>query len=418
MALFIFQVIFNLLIPDHNAGVFDPPQDRNDGIVEYIVSFLVSGLHCWDSKHFIHIAHHGYIYENSLAFFPLFPILTWATANTILYPVQFCISYDLTLCCAALLLNLVLFVVSSVYLYKLSLIILQNERLAYKSVQLFCMNPASIFFTAYYSESCFALFTFAGLFYTELGHTLPAVFCFSLSGFTRSNGVINIGYLLYKNLYFIPQSFLDGVFKLNYFLYNILKKLTLSLFSIFFVLLPFGLYQAYAFIIYCIPNPIFSDASPRIIEYGNAQKYKLPNTGSAAWCSSKIPLSYSYIQSHYWNNGFLNYYELKQIPNFILATPIVIISFSVAYTYLKHIRNAFNLKIYLSGTGFTEDHGIIGKYMMRYKPLSRLYYKYKPILNPECFPHVIHICFMVSFGLMFMHVQVIICICNNSCFVT
>ena len=63
------------------------------------------------------------------------------------------------------------------------------------------------------------------------------------------------------------------------------------------------------------------------------------------WCTEKIPLLYSFVQKEYWfvfllkereintltffiirDNGFLAYYEVKQIPNFVLAAPIIILS--------------------------------------------------------------------------------------------
>ncbi len=43
---------------------------------------------------------------------------------------------------------------------------------------------------------------------------------------------------------------------------------------------------------------------------------------------SLINLAYGTIQSVYWNLGFFNYYELKQIPNFILAFPAIFIAFN------------------------------------------------------------------------------------------
>lgn len=43
----------------------------------------------------------------------------------------------------------------------------------------------------------------------------------------------------------------------------------------------------------------------------------------AAWCTSPVPLAYSYVQSHYWDVGVLRYWEAAQLPNFVLAAPVL-----------------------------------------------------------------------------------------------
>lgn len=84
------------------------------------------------------------------------------------------------------------------------------------------------------------------------------------------------------------------------------------------VLIPFCLFQAYAYTTFCT-----LDASVR------------------PWCHHTIPLIYSFVQKEYWNNGFLRYYELKQIPNFLLASPILILSFLGIGSYAMHDLERF-----------------------------------------------------------------------------
>ena len=51
------------------------------------------------------------------------------------------------------------------------------------------------------------------------------------------------------------------------------------------------------------------------------------------WCNSQF--IYSFIQKHYWNNGWMAYYKLEQIPNFIIASPFLILSVYGITLYIK-----------------------------------------------------------------------------------
>lgn len=35
------------------------------------------------------------------------------------------------------------------------------------------------------------------------------------------------------------------------------------------------------------------------------------------WCSWALPYHYGFVQEHYWNNGFLRFWSLRKIGNFI-----------------------------------------------------------------------------------------------------
>jgi phosphatidylinositol glycan class V len=39
------------------------------------------------------------------------------------------------------------------------------------------------------------------------------------------------------------------------------------------------------------------------------------------WCLNTVPSIYSFVQSRYWNNGFLKYWSPNNIPNFLFAAP-------------------------------------------------------------------------------------------------
>lgn len=95
-------------------------------------------------------------------------------------------------------------------------------------------------------------------------------------------------------------------------------------------------------------------------QYTIYQKY-CQKINPQPWCSNTLPLAYTYVQKEYWNNGFLAYYEFKQIPNFLLAMPIILLSgfglwqfasndwnhwFSLGLSKLKH-GNIYIVFIYI-----------------------------------------------------------------------
>ena len=69
----------------------------------------------------------------------------------------------------------------------LSLEVLQDSSLAARATLLFCLTPASVFYSAIYTESLFALLSFAGMLWAGRRPWL-ATAAFALATATRSNG--------------------------------------------------------------------------------------------------------------------------------------------------------------------------------------------------------------------------------------
>ena len=64
-----------------------PPHD-------VITETAFGGLDNWDSEYFIFITQYGYReFEQSMAFFPLYPLLMCTLSNNIFYPLSFFTSY-------------------------------------------------------------------------------------------------------------------------------------------------------------------------------------------------------------------------------------------------------------------------------------------------------------------------------------
>ena len=58
-------------------------------------------------------------------------------------------------------------------------------------------------------------------------------------------------------------------------------------------------------------------AAPQVVAY---MEY-CTGGNTRPWCTETIPSIYSWVQSHYWEVGFLRYWTLSNLPLFVLAAP-------------------------------------------------------------------------------------------------
>lgn len=406
------QALSNVIIPDHDANVFISPEDPNLRKTkgDLLIDTILGGLKRWDSQYFIHIAQYGYTYENCLAFFPLFPLIVRYVAYILNSILGTFLNFHSTLLISATVVNLLIFIKSADVLHRLSIRILRSECKAYKSVILYCVNPASIFFSAPYSESLFALMSF----YTMLKCTenetlrfaniditsaLPAGF----SMISRSNGIINLGFILYTSFKNVIERTLPEI-KYKYktlkhrlilpFLLLPLFTSCVALFLTFIVaIIPFVLVQTYNYFKFC------THSDHNLPEFLSNTEFLLPGSAESPWCNSSLPLSYSYVQKHYWEVGFLNYYKIKQIPNFVLGSPIILI---LLYHCLAYIKNNFRLCLRLGLKDNIFNFGYANKVVYRHKQYNKGFGANDPIY----FVYVVHIMFLTLFCILFVHIQV------------
>ncbi|KAG2182945.1 hypothetical protein INT44_005926 [Umbelopsis vinacea] len=263
----------------------------------------------WDAFYYLHIAENGYVYEQEHAFFPMLPLLSRLVSDTVLSPFKYVIGDQYTLVLSGVLVSNISFVLAAGVLYKLSNNVFHgNETLAYLSALAFALSPASMFITSFYSESLFALLTFTGMLCVSRQQYIRASVVWGIASATRSNAVMYAGYIVY-----------DLVVR-NYIRHRSVKNaiagLTLAMGCTMLVCLGFITFQVYGYHLYCI-----LDDRP--------------------WCQQTIPLMYPFVQKFYWGNGFLAYYELKQIPNFLLASPIIMISCYGIWSYISFDKSRF-----------------------------------------------------------------------------
>ncbi|CAI2317451.1 unnamed protein product [Caenorhabditis sp. 36 PRJEB53466] len=174
----------------------------------FMLRFLFAGLRRWDSQHFLFIADNHYILEQSLAFFPGFPeiitvIRTGITEVSENGEAADVIPTWLITGVLAVVLNFFFFIFSGIVLFLVTFMIGRSVKKSLLATSLFAFNPASIFFSAAYSESMYFCLTLTGFSImvfsaracsraARYGGALFGTIVFGLSLVVRSNGLLNI----------------------------------------------------------------------------------------------------------------------------------------------------------------------------------------------------------------------------------
>jgi phosphatidylinositol glycan class V len=285
-----------------------------------VFALLLEPLTRWDAARFLHLAHRPQlrlpypdtpeVSELAHAFSPTFPAAIQLFTRVLLLLPRALLPFTCegTMVLAAWILNSGCFLVALYSLYHATHCLLRQHGVDERTCRiwsnrvglLFLFNPALVFFSTTYSESMFAALVFSGTYLMTLWGPLGAIVPWILATATRSNGILYSGYLM---LYGAGKALQSPTTRL--------QKVTgvgLALLGASLIISPLYRYNQHALAVHCN-------------EHGDLYK----------WCdqaqSSPTFYLYGYIQRKHWNVGFLRYYELKQIPNFLLAAPILVLSF-------------------------------------------------------------------------------------------
>jgi phosphatidylinositol glycan class V len=318
--------------------------------------------------------------EQAHAFLPLFPFLIRVTAAALLMVVPRTWlpgSCESLLVLSAVLLNTLCFLVAIYDLYNMTERLLkfhrqQRQREATKKAQddpmllldgsceslarrvslVFVINPANVFFGTVYSEALAAALLFRGCsvamtmvlqnaarsddssgasksrWWLTMMHS---VIVWWLAALTRSNGSLYGGFLLLYSFGLAFRSDSSWFNRIAAVLWTILLVGGLAAGSV-------GWHNYMGYQYHC--------SSGGGLTLGLDTSAGAADDGSMAiqpsWCDNPVGPwfnLYGYVQRKHWNVGFLHYYQWKQIPNFLLAAPILVLS-SVAV--LKWIVSSWN----------------------------------------------------------------------------
>ncbi|CAJ1444693.1 unnamed protein product [Effrenium voratum] len=305
-------VVSDVVLPDHQP---DPSVARPTN-----PPWLLRAFTRWDASHFLNLATYGYRQEKDLAFFPLLPLVMHCLARLL----QGIFTWDVSVVVAGLLITNACFVLSAWLLFRLSLLVLKEHALALNAVWIFCITPANVFFSSVYTESPFAACTLGGLLLLQLDRFYASAVIFGLGASLRSNGILNAGFLAhYVLLACLKQPKAELVRTCFHGILRLSVGLALAL-------TPFVTFQAYTVWRVCFDQSEECDASD----------------GAAAVapeiCQQVIPNAYSYIQAKYWQVGLFRYWQIKQIPNFLLALPALVLTVAgvirILYDFWDELR--------------------------------------------------------------------------------
>ncbi len=277
--------------------------------------------------------------EKSHAFLAGFPTLIRIVTRRVLRWIPWIIlppTYESVLVLVAWWINTIAFIFAALALHELTYCVAKKYvvarelcvECAYTSALLFCFNPASVFFSAAYSESLFCMMTFSGYFFAERNNHFLAVTCWVMASYTRSNGSLVVAWVILQTIARCLQPFqtLDGI----------LSDLLSLFYQSFFILAPIIYHDWNGYYIHCVEaqegfQPQWcNDAHPM---FGLNHYLKYLEADDLIIYVKTYSL-YKHVQSRYWNVGFLNYYEWKQIPNFLLAFPVLFLGATGALTWI------------------------------------------------------------------------------------
>jgi phosphatidylinositol glycan class V len=116
----------------------------------------------------------------------------------------------------------------------------------------------------------------------------------------------------------------------------------------------------------------------------------------ASWCTNVPPFIYTHVQSTYWNVGFLRYWTLQQLPNFIISAPPLILLFTFSIYHITHVLIPCIL--------FSWNPSATPS------PVSLIQPKLpqSPFLSPTLTPHGVHALVLSTTLLVASHTQIVL----------
>lgn len=353
-------IIFAHYVSDHEAeGVerLDEAFTFSSGINKLIFEGFVK----WDSVHYLNIAQKGYQNDYQFVFYPLYPLLLRYFGKIVLFTHFNSFEHILFF---ALLLNQILGLCNLILLRRILQILQFNYKLIDFASLCFIFNPAFIFFFTVYTESVYTFLSFL-YFYCILSkrNFFFSSFILFLCCCTRSNGLLAI---LPFGISFLAACYERRRVEVER-LWTIITTAAVAI----------------------TPYILFSHVGYEFIcsEDKWSRLHRDYCVDSEANSINKLRL-YNVLQQKYWNVSFLNSYQIRQIPNMMLALPVIAIS---AYTLISCNDKDRDLVLVSSNTTFSHNsllswkihlfvHLLIGLFWAHIQVSTRLILSSSPLI--------------------------------------
>ncbi|RAK98570.1 DUF409 domain protein [Aspergillus ibericus CBS 121593] len=284
------------------------------GLIPTILRQISTKLTRWDAIYFTEAARRGHLFEQewafSYAFSKFISLLAAGSEHTGTF------SYEFKESALGVAVAYVAHATSAVILHRLVCTFLpgmQGRRLAFIAACLHILSPGGLFLSAPNAESPYSLLSFTGALLfarsfsvsgistsSQDGLLVLAGITYGISAAVRGNGLLN-GVVFLEEAIRVFYAFTRD------FSFPKLRRLAAVGFAGICTGLGFVLPQYIAYQHFCDNHNPTGEVSSR------------------EWCRRAIPSIYSFVQDHYWDNGFLRYWTLPNLPLFALASPMLAI---------------------------------------------------------------------------------------------
>jgi len=126
-----------------------------------------------------------------------------------------------------------------------------------------------------------------------------------------------------------------------------------------------------------------------------------PDSERRPWCANRLPFIYPFVQSEYWDSGFLQYWKMQQLPNFVLAGPLLGLLLWGSGTFIVRVGVPVSLGVYHRVFSSPKSHPT------PHSSKSKSKYS-NPLLVRSLLPHAIYALILTLTLLFAAHTQIIL----------